>query len=186
MGRLSCPTNKQLLPPLLPCFPSIVSPLSRSPCLAFFKSLRTLLEHHTHQTAEIDRNSAAGSNTTMTDTVQPYSAAAAKLVARHSKKVEKKVYNPEPDFNRIFLKDANHALRPLPHTAIEKLDGRGLLELDKFMNNVHGDRFRMTDAPHTCAACAMQFTENQYAPPCIWEIRTLSPIQVPLVLQRCA
>lgn len=90
----------------------------------------------------------------MNDARQPYSAAAADLLARHNKKKEKKIYKPEPDFNRIFLDEMDLALRLLTKASTQRLDAYGWLELEKVMNNIHGDKFRITDAPRACATCA--------------------------------
>lgn len=107
---------------------------------------------------------------------KPYSTAASALLARHNKekekgkgreKDEKKSLNPEEPFSRIFLDETNLALRPLNEAATSPLDDHGLAMLEQVMNNIHYDQFRIADAPHTCATCAIQMSEDLLAGPCI-------------------
>jgi hypothetical protein len=65
----------------------------------------------------------------MTDTGQPNGAAAADLLARHNKKKQKKVSNPEEPFDFIFSK--NLALRPITDKKTRDLDHRGLMEVSQ-------------------------------------------------------
>jgi len=101
----------------------------------------------------------------MTDTGQPNGAAAADLLARHNKKKQKKASNPEEPFDFIFSK--NLALRPITDKKTRDLDHRGLMELVKVMDDLDKNKFRITDAPYTCATCAVRFTQDIDARPCI-------------------
>jgi uncharacterized protein YdgA (DUF945 family) len=99
----------------------------------------------------------------MNEANQPYNKAAAELLARHNTENP----TPEQQFNRAFLKNANFSLRPLPMATTEPLRWSASGKLTQVMNDFDPGKFRAADAPHTCAACAMQMIEDSVAGPCI-------------------
>lgn len=117
----------------------------------------------------------ATNTATMNDASQSYSTSASALLARHNKEKgkgkgkekEQKILNTEEPFNCIFLKEPNLALRPLSEAATSPLDGHGMAMLGQVMNDIHYDQFRIADASHTCATCAIQMSEDLFAEPCI-------------------